>query len=164
MTQRRKVFNEEVSFLNAALLCEKALQEKDETVSIIRTIDRITLTTQAMSSPETLPPVPIALYAFISLKSGNARGKHVLKWITEAPSGIRSSEQLLPGHWNEPIQAFTEQWACYIAGLMHQDSRLVIKVVRFGLNILCLPDEHAVELVEKQIARQKQRCESEDDS
>ena len=61
------------------------------------------------------------------------------------------------GHWNEPIQADTEQWAVYVAGLMHQDSRSVIKVVRYGLNIQCFPDEHAVELVEKQIARQKQR-------
>jgi hypothetical protein len=93
---KKMVVNSNGPFLNAALLCEKVLQEKDETVSIIRTIDRITLTTQAMGSPETLPPVPIALYAFISLKSGSARGKHVLKWITEAPSGIRSSEQLLP--------------------------------------------------------------------
>src|SRR5713226_8738256 len=23
------------------------------------------------------------------------------------------------GHWNEPVQCFTEQWAVYVAGLMH---------------------------------------------
>ena len=67
------------------------------------------------------------------------------------------------GHWNEPIQAFTEQWAMYVAGLMHQDSCSVIKVVRYGLNLACLPDEHAVELIEKQIAQQwKKRLEEED--
>lgn len=38
---------------------------------------------------------------------------------------------------------------------MHQDSRAVIQVVRYGLNILCLPNEHAVELVERQIAKRK---------
>ena len=38
----------------------------------------------------------------------------------------------------------------------------MIKVVRFGLNFLCLPDAHAVELVEKQIARQRERRENED--
>jgi hypothetical protein len=63
------------------------------------------------------------------------------------------------GYWNEPLQAYTEQWAIYIAGLMHQDSQAVIKVVRYGLNLLCLPDPHAVELVEKQIARQRERIE-----
>src|SRR5438876_11153915 len=50
------------------------------------------------------------------------------------------------GHWNEPIQAYTEQWAIYIAGLIHQDSHSVMKVVRYELNIACFPDEHAVEL------------------
>ena len=33
----------------------------------------------------------------------------------------------------------------------------MIKVVRYGLNIQCFPDEHAVELVEKQIAKQRER-------
>lgn len=61
------------------------------------------------------------------------------------------------GHWDDPVQCFTEQWAVYVAGLMHQDSRSVIKVVRYGLNIACFPDEHAVELVEKQIAQKKKR-------
>jgi hypothetical protein len=58
-------------------------------------------------------------------------------------------------HWNEPVQCYTEQWAVYVAGLMHKDSHSVIKVVRFGLNITCFPNEHEVELVERQIARQQ---------
>jgi len=61
------------------------------------------------------------------------------------------------GHWNEPMQCFTEQWAIYVAGLMHQDSRSVIKVVRNSNNLACFPDEHAVELVERQIAQQWER-------
>jgi len=83
-------------YLNAALLCETILQEKNETISIIRMVDRITLTAHASLSPETLPPMPIKLFALISFKSGNAKGRHTVKWITEAPSGIRSPEQLLP--------------------------------------------------------------------
>jgi hypothetical protein len=66
------------------------------------------------------------------------------------------------GHWNEPVQCFTEQWAVYVAGLMHHDSRSVIKVVRYGNNIACFPDELAVELVERQIAQQKRRRENKD--
>jgi hypothetical protein len=66
------------------------------------------------------------------------------------------------GHWNDPVQCFTEQWALYVANLMHQDSHAVIKVVRYGLNIQCFPDEHAVKLVEKQIIQQwKRRLEEE---
>jgi hypothetical protein len=83
-------------YLVAALLCEKILQEKDEIVSIIRIVDRITVTVPAATSPETLPPIPLNLNAFISLKSGNARGRHTIKWRTETPSGITLPEQLLP--------------------------------------------------------------------
>jgi hypothetical protein len=61
------------------------------------------------------------------------------------------------GHWSEPAQCFTEEWALYIANLMHQDSHAVIKVVRYELNLACFPDAHAVELVEKQIARQQHK-------
>ena len=56
---------------------------------------------------------------------------------------------------DESVQASTQEWALYVAGLMHQDRRSVIKVVRNGLNIQCYPDAHGVELVEKQIARQR---------
>jgi hypothetical protein len=61
------------------------------------------------------------------------------------------------GHWREPAQCFTQQDALYIANLMHRDSKAVIKVVWYGLNLACFPDAHAVELVERQIARQRQQ-------
>lgn len=83
-------------YITAALICEKVLQEKDETVSIIRLIDRVTLTVPASSSPESLPPIPLNLSAFISFKSGNARGSYTVKWRTEAPSGLKMPDQLLP--------------------------------------------------------------------
>jgi hypothetical protein len=38
----------------------------------------------------------------------------------------------------------------------------VIKVVRYGINLVCFPDAHAVELVEKQLARQKRADEIEE--
>ena len=60
------------------------------------------------------------------------------------------------GRWIEPLQAYTQEYALYAANLIHQDTRVVIKVVRYGLNIACFPDEHAVELVERQIARQRE--------
>jgi hypothetical protein len=83
-------------YLNGAFLCEKVLQEKDETISIVRIVDRITITAAASSAPISLPPTNLSLSAFISLKSGNARGSHTIKLILEEPSGIRKSEQLLP--------------------------------------------------------------------
>ena len=54
----------------------------------------------------------------------------------------------------EPYRCFTQEDALYVANLIHRDSKAVMKVVRYGLNIQCFPDAHAVALVEKQIAQQ----------
>src|SRR5215469_2324704 len=83
-------------YLIAAVICERVLQEKDEAVSVIRIVDRVTLTVPASSSPEDIPPVPLNLNALLSFKSGNAKGRSTIKWVMEEPSGIRGPEQLLP--------------------------------------------------------------------
>ena len=83
-------------YLVAALLCEKVLQEKDETISVIRMIDRITLTVNALGSPETIPSTIINLSALISLKPGSARGKGIVILRVETPSGLKLPDQLLP--------------------------------------------------------------------
>ena len=82
-------------YLTAALLCERVLQEKDETVSVIRLIDRLAVTVNALNSPETMPSITANLTLFVGLKSGSARGRNTIKIRTEAPSGITLSDQLL---------------------------------------------------------------------
>jgi hypothetical protein len=59
------------------------------------------------------------------------------------------------GRRDEPVQCYTEQWAVYVAGFMHKACHSVIKMVGFGLNIACFPNEHLVEMVERQITRQR---------
>ena len=83
-------------YLVAALLCEKVLQEKDETISVIRLVDRIAVTVNALASSEAMPPTPINLNALISLKSGLAKGRGTVKWRVETPSGLKLPDQLLP--------------------------------------------------------------------
>ncbi len=65
--------------------------------------------------------------------------------------------------WIEAVRTSTEQWAIYVAGLLHNagvphadtiQARPVVKAVRYGLAFLCLPDEHTVELCERVIAKQ----------
>ena len=65
------------------------------------------------------------------------------------------------GRWIEPLQAYTQEYALYAANLIYQDTHAVIKVVRYGLNIKCFPDEHTVALVERQIAKQRERRDDE---
>ena len=61
------------------------------------------------------------------------------------------------GRWIEPLQAYTREYALYAANLIHTNSNAVIKVVRYGINIACLPDERAVERVEKYIAQLREK-------
>jgi hypothetical protein len=56
------------------------------------------------------------------------------------------------GSWVEPLQAYTEEFAIYIANLIHHDSQAVIKVVGNGRTLASFPDEKTVEQVERQIA------------
>lgn len=60
----------------------------------------------------------------------------------------------IPGHWIEPAQVYTEQYALYLANLIYQDTYAIIKVVRYGRAIACFPDEQAVKMAEQQIAKQ----------
>ena len=40
------------------------------------------------------------------------------------------------GTWVEPIQAYTQEYALYVANLIHKDSKAVIKVVRYGITLV----------------------------
>ena len=61
------------------------------------------------------------------------------------------------GLWKEPLQADTQEFALYVANLIHNDSRTVIKVVHNGLTLASFPDEKTVQLVERQIAKQQEQ-------
>ncbi len=60
------------------------------------------------------------------------------------------------GLWIEPVQVYTQEYPLYVANLIHNDSRAVIKVVRYGIPLACFPDEKTVKIVERQIARQEE--------
>src|SRR5437763_15020027 len=83
-------------YLIAALLCDRVLQDKDETISIIRIVDRVEVTVNALGSPESLPPTSVSLNALISLKSGSSRGRGTVIWRTDTPSGMKLPDQLFP--------------------------------------------------------------------
>ncbi len=61
------------------------------------------------------------------------------------------------GMWIEPVQVYTEEFALYVANLIHKDSRAVMKVVRYGITLASFPDEKTVKLVERQIAKQQEQ-------
>ena len=78
-------------YLQMAVLCEKVLQEADGVTSIIRIVDRITLSAKDKTAPADMPAVPINLKAIIGFKSGMARGPYTVKVKPVSPSGVASS-------------------------------------------------------------------------
>lgn len=74
-------------FLSAALICEKVLLEQDGVKSAIRIIDRIIRTVPVAAVSEQMEPFEHDFVLFISLKSGEARGTHVLEVRFLKPSG-----------------------------------------------------------------------------
>jgi hypothetical protein len=78
-------------YLNAALLCEKVLQEKDGVLSVVRVVDRVTLTAVSAETPapEMIPPSTLAFYLLIVLKSGMYKGSAEVKLEINSPSGQR---------------------------------------------------------------------------
>jgi len=73
-------------FLQSAVFCEKALQEKDGVISAIRIIDRFTISV-GEGAPELMPPMTVEMVLLIIFKSGDASGKHELKIRPISPSG-----------------------------------------------------------------------------
>jgi uncharacterized protein DUF6941 len=74
-------------FLQAALICERILQEQDGVLSAIRIIDRLIHQIRAPTMPDTTPKVPYQFTILIVMKSGTARGRHQISIRSEDPKG-----------------------------------------------------------------------------
>ena len=70
-----------------AALCETVLHEPNGVLSLIRVVDRITVSAPP-GAPASMPPAPISLKAVIALKSDAARGRAMVGLRPQKPSGI----------------------------------------------------------------------------
>jgi hypothetical protein len=73
-------------YLGAAVLCEKVLNERDGVLSVIRMIDRITITAHGDAVRE-MPAGIVNLNLYVMFKSGDARGAYQIGVRTVSPSG-----------------------------------------------------------------------------
>lgn len=80
-------------YLTAALLCEKVLQEKDESLSVIHLADKITYATVGM--PAGVKPAA-QISGLLCLKSGPVTGDHTVKIVVENPTGDRKEVFSMP--------------------------------------------------------------------
>src|SRR3990172_5861171 len=75
-------------YLKAALICDEVLEGKDGVLSLIRVVDRLTVTAAGPTVPGAMPPVPHRLKLVIMIVSGKARGTHTITVTIETPDGI----------------------------------------------------------------------------
>ncbi len=92
-TQEERVRNvfQDGPYINAALLCESLLEEKNGLKSAVRIIDRITRNVAAKDAPDQMPPTPVALTLFLRLKRGRSTVKHQLDITLIKPNGERAT-------------------------------------------------------------------------
>ena len=69
--------------LSVAAFCEKVLVEVDQVVSLIRLVDRFTVSGTA---PE-MPAVTLNMYLVIGFKAGFIRGKQTVRVVPTSPTG-----------------------------------------------------------------------------
>ena len=86
----RGIDRTEGPWLAAALLCEKVIEDKEGTLSLIRIIDRVTTTAVGQGTPSEMPPTPITVTLVAAFKSGSARGRSDFRIDAEAPTGLRT--------------------------------------------------------------------------
>lgn len=83
-------------FLSVAAFCEKVLHEQDGVLTPVRLVDRVIHGAVGPDVSDDMPPVPVRLPLLLSLKSGEARGRHTLVVRPEAPSGQQLPETSFP--------------------------------------------------------------------
>lgn len=77
-------------FVNMAVFCERALQEIDGSLSVIRVIDQLNVQTMGPDAPDELPPGgTMEATLVLVLKPGEARGPQSLQVVLELPDTTR---------------------------------------------------------------------------
>lgn len=85
-------------WLSLAVICEKVIEDKENRLSLIGLMDRITFAAAGPEAPAQMPPVTISLMVVVGFKSGFARGSYMVGMQPVSPSGKRGpllSTQLL---------------------------------------------------------------------
>jgi hypothetical protein len=80
--------DEDLPFVNLAAFCDRVLQERDGTISLIRVIDRIALVPLEGVPPEQMPPLTVHANAVLGFKSGPAQGIRDLGLKIRNPQGV----------------------------------------------------------------------------
>ena len=82
-------------YLNMAVLCEKVLREQDGIMSVIRVVDRLTITPPP-DAPEQMPPTSLNLMLAVVLRAGVMQGQMNVGLSLTTPTGIDNQIGSIP--------------------------------------------------------------------
>lgn len=83
-------------FVNMAVFCDRAMQETDGVVSIIRVVDQVNVQASGPDAPEELPPGgEIQVTLVLMLKAGEAKGMQTVQIVLEHPDTTRHEAPVL---------------------------------------------------------------------
>ena len=85
-------------YLQVAALRENVIEDRHGVLSLIRVVDRFTITTAGPDAPEKMPPTPISGYMVLAFKSGFAKGSHTIKIRPRTPDQQNLPELTVPIH------------------------------------------------------------------
>ena len=76
-------------FLKTAVFCDSVIEGKDGVLSIIRIVDRLSVTAAGAEAPADMPAMDHTLTLVLMLISGTARGSSDVGVSVEQPGGLR---------------------------------------------------------------------------
>ncbi len=77
-------------YLKAALFCDSVIEGRDGVLSLIRVVDRLTITAAGAEAPLDMPTQEVPLNLVLMLISGRARGTSTITLAVEPPNGTPS--------------------------------------------------------------------------
>ena len=95
-------------YLGSALLCERVIEEKDGTKSLMRIVNRLITSVQGPTVPERMPPIQAILFLSISMRTGKKAGAHDVKIGLTRPDKSALPEQIQRIKLEEPESRSTD--------------------------------------------------------
>lgn len=74
-------------YLTTAVFCENVIEDKQGVLSLIRIIDRTTVTVSGPDAPEKMPQIPLTASLVLTFKAGFAKGSHTVRVRPKTPDG-----------------------------------------------------------------------------